>query len=101
MDADGRESNGENNIDLTDNDAFDKYACQYGWEYDNGGRYRDEYWEWFVGRSPSIVLLRQPPDRLALVRFDGLTPNELWLGRASTSQQFDQVMRDFMGLEKS
>jgi hypothetical protein len=82
-----------NAMEITENKAFDGFVRERGWEYDNGGRYLDEYWDWYTGATAGLVLLRQAPDRLALVRFDGLNPTELWSGRVSTSEEFDQMLK--------
>jgi len=79
-------------MDLTDAKAFDTYAAARGWAYDNHGRYRDEHWDWYAGPVPDIVLLRQPPNRVALVRIAELTLEEIWSGHVSTGDEFDQVM---------
>jgi len=79
-------------VDLTSNNAFDDYAAKSGWYYDNGGRYREEYCEWYIRDSPGPVLLRQAHDRVCIVRFDGLAPSELWSGVIRTSDEFDQML---------
>ena len=79
-------------MDLTDNKAFDGYASRYGWAYDNGGKYLDQCWDWYSGRIPGVVLMRQPPTKIAIVRYDGLNPTELWSGQVATDQDFDRAM---------
>ena len=79
-------------IDLTTNQAFDDYAARFGWVYDNGGLYRGEYWEFYFRKDPNLQLLRQEPDRIAVVRFGGSSPIEIWSGRVATSDAFDQLM---------
>jgi hypothetical protein len=78
---------------LQDNNSFDEYARQRGWAYDNAGRYRSEDWDWYAGPVAGVVLLRRAPDRVALVRFDGLNPTELWSGRVSSPEEFDEMIR--------
>ena len=80
-------------MDLADNQAFDRHLAQRGWLYDNGGRYREEYWEWYAGPVGGVVLLRQSPDRIALVRFTGLAPHEIWLGHVSSFADVDEVLK--------
>jgi hypothetical protein len=77
---------------ITDNNTFDAFARERGWVYDNGGRYRDEEWHWYAGPVAGIVLLRQPPDQIAVVRFEGLKSTELWSGRVSTTEEFDEMI---------
>jgi hypothetical protein len=79
-------------IDLTDNKAFDDYVAQFGWGYDSGGVYVGQHWEWYAGPVRGLVLMRQPPSRVAIVRYDGLTPSELWSGQVMTDLDFDNVM---------
>jgi hypothetical protein len=81
--------------DLTTNAPFDEYAARFGWHYDNGGNYRGEYWEWYMRSSDHIVLLRQAPDRVCVVRFSGLTPFELWSGTIRTSDDFDRMTAEW------
>jgi hypothetical protein len=78
--------------DLTTNQAFDDYAARFGWVYDNGGRYRGEYWEYYFRKDSDLHLLRQGPDRIAVVRFGSSPPTEVWSGRIATSDDFDQLM---------
>ena len=76
-------------IALTTNQAFDDYAFKCGWVYDNGGWFQGEHWEWFVRSETGVVLLRQPPDRVALVQIEKRTVSEFWSGRIATSTDFD------------
>jgi hypothetical protein len=80
--------------DLTTNNNFDAYARQFGWLYDNSGNYRDEHWEWYLGNEPGLVLLRQSPDRVTVVRFESHAPTELWAGRVVTERDFDRMIID-------
>lgn len=80
-------------MDLTDDSAFDLYALERGWAYDNSGLYRGESWNWYAGPVANTVLMRQPPRRLAIVRYDGLAPTEIWSGCVSTPQEFDEMIR--------
>jgi hypothetical protein len=57
-----------------------------GGPYDNGGRYQ------YAGPTAGTVLLRQAPNRVAVVRFDGLKSTELWSGHVSTEEEFDEMM---------
>ena len=77
---------------LTDNEIFDAYAAKFGWVYDNGGRYLGEYWDWYAGPVPGVVLVRQSPARVAIVRYEGLTPVELWSGQVVTDLDFEKAM---------
>ena len=77
---------------LTENSAFDNYAAEYGWSYDNGGLYLGQHWDWYAGPTPGLVLMRQPPARVAVVRYHGLIPSELWSGQVLTNTDFDRVM---------
>ena len=79
-------------IHLTDNQAFDNYAAMFGWTYDNAGHYLGQSWDWYVGPVAGFVLMRQPPDRIALVRYDGCTPSEVWSDQIRTDNEFDQIM---------
>jgi hypothetical protein len=36
--------------------------------------------------------LRQPPDHIAVVRIERLKPTELWSGRVSTTEEFDEMI---------
>ena len=79
--------------DLTENNAFDAYARTSGWHYDNGGRYREEYWEWYIRDSGAgTVLLRQASGKVRVVRFEGVESRELWSGVIRTSEEFDQML---------
>jgi len=78
--------------DLTTNNAFDAYAARFDWAYDNGGKYRDEHWDWYAGKVTGLVLMRQKPDRVCVVHFDGLKPTELWSGRVRTTKDFDTML---------
>src|ERR1051326_502171 len=86
------EARGAMATQLTHNKAFDDYVIKFGWLYDNGGRYRDEHWDWYAGRVTALVLMRQPPSRVAIVQFSGLTPIELWIGQVMTDVDFDRAM---------
>lgn len=77
---------------ITDNNTFDAFVRERGWAYDNGGRYQDEHWDWYAGSTAGTVLLRQAPNRVAVVRFDDLKPTELWSGHVSTGKEFDEMM---------
>jgi hypothetical protein len=77
---------------LTTNQGFDAYAARHGWAYDNGGTYGGECWDWYARETPGGVLMRQAPDRVALVRFQGTAPTEIWSGRIETTTQFDELM---------
>jgi hypothetical protein len=77
---------------LSTSQSFDEYAARYGWVYDNGGRYRDELWDWYCGDEPRVVLLRQGPDRVALIRLTGTTPDEIWSGPVADTAEFDRLM---------
>ncbi len=77
---------------LTDNKVFDDYVAQFGWVYDNGGQYRGEHWDWYAGPVAGLVLLRKPPDRIALVRYGALMSSELWSGQILSDLDFDRVM---------
>jgi hypothetical protein len=79
-------------LPLTTNSVFDEYAAEYGWSYDNGGSYLGQHWDWYAGQTPGLVLMRQPPARVAVVRYDGLSPSELWSGQVATDMDFDRVM---------
>ena len=79
-------------IPLTTNQAFDDYAAKYGWDYDNGGRYRDELRDWYVREDAGLVLLRQSHEHVALVSFQGSAAKEIWSGRIETSEVFDLLM---------
>lgn len=83
---------------LTTNQAFDDYAAEFGWEYDNGGSFAGEYWEWYSREEPTLKLLRQGPDRVALVRFGGSEPVEIWRGRIGTRAEFDGLLELIAGL---
>lgn len=77
---------------LANDEAFDNYARRYGWEYDNGGWYACETWDWYSGPVTGLILARRPPKAVAVVRFDGLTPSEVWSGEIVTTCDFDRVM---------
>lgn len=87
-------------LDLTINNAFDQYVAKSGWAYDNGGQYQQQHWDWYVGDIPGVLLLRQAPDRVCVVRFQGLTPTELWSGIIRTSEQFDRMASSIDELKK-
>jgi hypothetical protein len=78
--------------DLTNNNAFDRYVARFGWTYDNGGQYCQQHWDWYTGWTPGVVLMRQAPDRVCVVRFEKLTPTELWLGTIHTTDEFDKMV---------
>ena len=82
---------------LTTNNAFDAYAARFGWAYDNGGGYRNEIWDWYAGKIATIVLMRQAPDRVCIVRYNGLTPTELWAGNVRTTNDFDAMLSSIAG----
>jgi len=65
--------------------------------YDNGGLYQEQRWDWYAGPKQGIVLLRQAPDRVVVVRFVDLEPTELWSVRVSNSEEFDAMLHDIAG----
>ena len=84
-------------MNLIDHNAFDKYAAERGWSYDNSGSHQGQTWDWYFheGSDGKLVLLRQSPDRVALVRIEGLALSEVWSGQIATSGQFDEFMSVF------
>ena len=86
--------------DLTSNKDFDEYAAQFGWVYDNGGQYLQQRWDWYVSDTAGIALLRQAPEKVCVVRFEELTPTELWSGIIRTSDEFDRMAGSIDELQK-
>jgi hypothetical protein len=83
--------------DLTDNNAFDRYAARFGWAYDNGGYYRGEIWERFEGRVRNVVLMRGAQDQVCIVRFVEHIPSEIWSGTVRTTDDFDRMVASIDG----
>jgi hypothetical protein len=83
-----------------DHNDFDAYAKGRGWLYDNSGMHQGQSWDWYFkqGSDGKHVLLRQKPDRAALVRIEGKTLNEVWSGQIADSAQFDEFMKVFAAL---
>jgi hypothetical protein len=84
--------------DLTDHNAFDRYAARFGWFYDNGMSYGGKSWERFERNDDShVVVVRRGPDEVCVVRFEGATPFEIWAGAIRTTADFDRMVADTEG----
>jgi hypothetical protein len=98
-------------INLTTNQAFDDYAARFGWDYDNGARYRDLLWDQYAssahrweplpdGRvNQVVVILRRGRTTVCAVHFVGRTSTEICSGAIQTSTGFDRlltVIADYM-----
>ncbi len=89
---------------LTDNQAFDDYAAKFGWDYDNGGRYRNLDWDRYASNEhrwrllpdgtvhDTITIMRRERSTVAAVHFAGREPTEIWSGHITTTADFDRLM---------
>ena len=84
-------------MNFADHNDFDAYARGRGWRYDNSGMHLGQFWDWYFkqGSDGKLVLLRQKPDRAALVRVEGKTLHEVWSGQIAGPAQFDDFMKVF------
>jgi hypothetical protein len=84
---------------------FDEYAYRLGgWAYDNGWRYKGEFFgaayvgEVFEGAKSGeqnyLLMLRDgnTPDRTIILHKTGDQLNELWSGQVETKDDFDNMM---------
>lgn len=91
-------------IELTDNQAFDDYAARFGWEYDNGGRYRGLDWDRYASNAhrwdrlpdgtvrQTVEIMRRQRTSACAVHFAGREPTEIWSGDIRTSTDFDRLL---------
>lgn len=96
---------------LAETAAFEACSERFGWQYDNGGLYQGERWDWyrsslfqFSGESGHIVLVRQSSGIVALIHFQELpcrvepwrgkvsTPTEVWRGTIAENIDLDRAM---------
>ncbi|MBI3406841.1 MAG: hypothetical protein HY040_00610 [Planctomycetes bacterium] len=89
---------------MSDNQEFDDYAAKFGWDYDNGGRYKGQIWDRYASNEhrwdkrsdgtvhQTIEIMRRGPATVAAVHFTGREPKEIWTGEIRTSAEFDELM---------
>ena len=97
--------------ELTNNQAFDDYAAQFGWDYDNSGWYLGLAWDRYASnphrwdRQPDgtvhhvVAIMRRERTTVAAVHFQGLEPTEIWSGDIRTGVEFDrllEIIADYM-----
>src|SRR5262245_36311853 len=91
-------------IDLTTNQAFDDYAAQFGWYYDNSGWYADITWDRYASNqhrwepledntvNQTIEIIRRGRATVCAVHFASRIPTKIWSGDIHTSADFDRLM---------
>ncbi len=91
--------------EFEDPNDFDRYALEKGkWAYDNGWRYKEEYFgaayvgEEFgktaLGESNYLLMLREgnTPHRTLILHVIGSQFMEVWIGQVEAKDEFDQMM---------
>lgn len=80
--------------DLTDHDAFDAFADQHGWSYDNGWSFEGEAWDshYAPERFRGLQMLRRAPGRIVVIRVGGEAHTAIWSGEVTTARDFEAMI---------